>query len=86
MMMDENQNGNRPGARKTTINLDWSKGTNKQIIRELSDRLLFQVDHDAQKDFESILKYDFDTEAQNANQAVVRLFNAIVKEPEFQLI
>lgn len=86
MMMDENQNGNRPGARKTTINLDWSKGTNKQIIRELSDRLLFQVDHDTQKDFESILKYDFDTEAQNANQAVVRLFNAIVKEPEFQLI
>lgn len=86
MMMDENQNGNRPGARKATINLDWSKGTNKQIIRELSDRLLFQVDHDAQKDFESILKYDFDTEAQNASQAVVRLFNAIVKEPEFQLI
>lgn len=85
-MMDENQNGNRPGARKITINLDWSKGTNKQIIRELSDRLLFQVDHDTQKDFESILKYDFDTEAQNANQAVVRLFNAIVKEPEFQLI
>lgn len=86
MMMDENQNRNRAAARKTTINLDWNKGTNKQIIRELSDRLLFQVDPDAQKDFESILKYDFDTQAQNANQAVLRLFNAIVKEPEFQLI
>lgn len=86
MMMNENQNGNRAAARKTTINLDWNKGTNKQIIRELSDRLLFQVDPDSQKDFESILKYDFDTQAQNADQAVLRLFNAIVKEPEFQLI
>lgn len=86
MMMNENQNGNRAAARKTTINLDWNKGTNKQIIRELSDRLLFQVDPDTQKDFESILKYDFDTQAQNADQAVLRLFNAIVKEPEFQLI
>jgi uncharacterized protein (DUF1800 family) len=86
MMMDENQNGNRAAGRKTTINLDWNKGTNKQIIRELSDRLLFQVDPDTQKDFENILKYDFDTQAQNANQAVLRLFNAIVKEPEFQLI
>ncbi len=86
MMMDENQNGNRAAARKTTLNLNWHKGTNKEIIRELSDRLLFQVDTDAQKDFETILKYDFDAQAQNANQAVLRLFNAIVKEPEFQLI
>ncbi|MFA9189097.1 DUF1800 domain-containing protein [Flavobacterium sp. FBOR7N2.3] len=86
MMMDENPNSNRPGARKTTINLDWNKGTNKQIISDLSDRLLFQVDSDAQKDFETILKYDFDAQAQNADQAVLRLFNAIIKEPEFQLI
>ncbi|MFA9190271.1 DUF1800 domain-containing protein [Flavobacterium sp. FZUC8N2.13] len=86
MMMDENPNSNRPGARKTTIHLDWNKGTNKQIISDLSDRLLFQVDSDAQKDFETILKYDFDAQAQNADQAVLRLFNAIIKEPEFQLI
>ena len=68
------------------VNLSWKTGTNKQIIRELSDRLLFQVDNESQKDFETILKYDFDSQAQNANQAVLRLFNAMVKEPEFQLI
>lgn len=83
-MMDEN--ANRPAARKTAIQLDWEKGTNKAIISELSNRLLFQVDNDTQKDFENILKYDFDPQAQNANQAVLRLFNAMVKEPEFQLI
>ncbi|MBA0883287.1 DUF1800 domain-containing protein [Flavobacterium undicola] len=83
-MMDENSN--RPALRKTVIQLDWNKGTNKEIISELSNRLLFQVDNDTQKDFENILKYDFDSQAQNADQAVLRLFNAIVKEPEFQLI
>jgi len=69
-----------------SIKLNWEKGNNKKIIQELSDRLLFQVDENSQKDFETILKYDFDAEAQNANQAVLRLFNAMLKTPEFQLI
>jgi uncharacterized protein (DUF1800 family) len=83
-MMEENDN--RSNFRKTTVNLNWKQGTNKEIIGELSNRLLFKVDNESQKDFENILKYDFDAYAQNANQAVLRLFNAIVKEPEFQLI
>lgn len=81
-----NNSGNNSSVKKTNIHLDWEKGTNKEIISQLSDRLLFQVDNDSQKDFETILKYDFNPEAQNANQAVLRLFNAMVKEPEFQLI
>jgi uncharacterized protein (DUF1800 family) len=83
-LMDENTN--RPNQKRTVIHLDWQQGSNKQIINELSQRLLFQVDEDTQKDFENILKYDFDSHAQNANQVVLRLFNAMVKEPEFQLI
>ncbi|MBK0370788.1 DUF1800 domain-containing protein [Flavobacterium agrisoli] len=66
--------------------LEWQKGTNLTIIKELSQRLLFEVNPENQKDFESILKYDFDPEAPNANQAVVRLFNEMIKQPEFQLI
>jgi len=81
-----NSGNNSVTVRKTNVHLDWEKGTNKQIISQLTDRLLFQVDSDTQKDFETILKYDFNPEAQNADQAVLRLFNAIVKEPEFQLI
>ncbi len=68
------------------VNLHWSKGNNKQIISQLSDRLLFDVDPSTQKDFENILKYDFDENAVNANQVVLRLFNEMVKLPEFQLI
>ena len=69
------------------VNIKWDEnGNNKQIISQLKDRLLFTSDEAAQKDFETILKYDFDPKAENANQAVVRLFNAMVKMPEFQLI
>lgn len=66
--------------------LNWKGDTNKTIIKNLTDRLLFSVNEASQKDFENILKYDFNPESQNANHAVLRLFNAITKTPEFQLI
>ena len=69
-----------------TTALKWQKGTNKVIIKDLTDRLLFSFSPDTQKDFENILKYDFDANSPNSDQAVLRLFNAIIKEPEFQLI
>jgi len=62
------------------------KGTNKDIIAELSNRLLFQVDENTQKDMENLLKYDFDPKGENAQNAVLRLFNYITKLPEYQLI
>jgi hypothetical protein len=68
------------------IQLQWKGKTNTEIIRDLTNRLLFHVDENTQKDFEAILKYDFNPKETNANQAVLRLFNAIVKTPEFQLI
>jgi hypothetical protein len=77
---------NTSSSNDKRIVLNWQKGTNKAIIKELTDRLLFNVSPESQKDFEAILKYDFDANAPNADQAVLRLFNAIIKEPEFQLI
>ena len=62
------------------------KGTNKQIIKELSDAYLFQIDENIQKDMEAILKYDFDPKSEGAENAVLRLLNYIVKTPEYQLI
>ena len=78
---------NIPDNKTLKINLDWNKsGNNKQIIEQLKDRLLFQVDANTQLDFEKILKYDFDANNDGSQNAVIRLFNAIVKTPEFQLI
>lgn len=70
-----------------SISLDWNtKGTNKEIIKDLTDRLLFSTDTSLQQDLEKILKYDFDPQSLGSNDAVLRLFNAIIKSPEFQLI
>lgn len=72
---------------KINVSIDFNKnGNNKQIISELSNRLLFRVDDNLQKDMENLLKYDFDAKDGNANYAVLRLFNYITKTPEYQLI
>ncbi|NNT72736.1 DUF1800 domain-containing protein [Flavobacterium sp. IMCC34852] len=82
---DEMMNESR--SQLVKVKLHWDKtGNNKTIIAELTNRLLFQVDDNLQKEFEAILKYDFNPKAQNADDAVLRLFNAMVKTPEYQLI
>jgi uncharacterized protein (DUF1800 family) len=69
------------------VKLDWEKsGTNKQIIAQLSSKSLFSVDENLQQDLEKILKYDFDGTTEGSENAVLRLFNAMAKTPEYQLI
>jgi hypothetical protein len=69
------------------VSLQWDRtGNNKKIIGELTDRLLFQTDENLQKDFENLLNYDFNPNSEGANNAVMRLFNAIIKTPEYQVI
>ncbi|WP_418263834.1 DUF1800 domain-containing protein [Flavobacterium faecale] len=85
-LMKDFSKADNPKLKEIQVNLEWKKTDNKQIIKELSDRLLFQVEDSTQKDLESILKYDFDVNSKNADQAVLRLFNTIIKLPEFQLI
>lgn len=81
MMMNQNPN------KQLNVKLNWDKeGNNKEIIAELTGRLLFQVDKNTQQDFEKILKYDFDSKTEGSENAVMRLFNFMVKTPEFQLI
>ena len=82
-----NQEMTGKSLNKTGVTIDWNtNGNNKQIIAELRDRLLCEVDAASQKDFETIIKYDFNPKAENADQVVLRLFNAMIKMPEYQLI
>lgn len=60
--------------------------TNKKIIQDLSDRVLFRVTPEMQDGFERILKYDFDPNAKSTPETILRLFDAMAKCPEFQLI
>jgi uncharacterized protein (DUF1800 family) len=87
LMMENQVAMEKPEDKTQKINLDWNKtGTNKSIITDLKDRLLFFVDEPTQKDFETILKYDFDPKLPGSDNAVLRLFNAMTKEAEFQII
>ena len=70
---------------KVKVNWD-TNGNHKSIIADLANRLLFKNDETLQKEWESILKYDFNPKAENADNAVLRLFNAMIKTPEFQII
>lgn len=80
-MMKQNQN------RLLDVKLNWNKeASNKEIIAELKNRLLFQTNESDQQDFEKILKYDFDSKTDGSENAVMRLFNFMIKTPEFQLI
>ncbi|MCV9929261.1 DUF1800 domain-containing protein [Flavobacterium sp. LS1R49] len=85
-MSDENEKP-KTEFEKIDVKIDFdSNGSNKTIIAELSNRLLFNVNDAMQKDMENLLKYDFDPKEAHANFAVIRLFNYITKLPEYQLI
>ncbi len=57
-----------------------------KIIDELSNRLFFSINESTQKDMQNILKYDFDPNHENAQNSILRLFNYIIKTPEFQIL
>lgn len=84
-MSDEMMDENNDTMLRVSIDFD-ANGTNKTIIAQLSERVLFQTDDSMQKDFEELLKYDFNPKSEGAENAVLRLFNTMVKLPEFQLI
>ena len=72
---------------KLNVKVNYNKNGNHQtIISELSNRLLFKKDGNWQQEWENILKYDFNPKAENADNAVLRLFNAMIKTPEFQIV
>ncbi len=76
---------NQKNAVKPSIKWDKSLKNNKDIIKSLTDRLVFNVSKDMQEDMERILKYDFNPAEMNADQAVTRLAEYIMKAPEFQI-
>lgn len=77
---------NRDMTNNPTINLKQEYSTNMDVIKSLTDYLIFRVSPEMQEDMETILKYDFDPSSPNADKAILRLFDYIVKTPEFQIV
>jgi uncharacterized protein (DUF1800 family) len=78
----------KPRQEQKTPVLTWDKSltNNKLIIQNFSERLVFSVSKDMQTDMEQVLKYDFNPAEMNAQQAVTRLVEYIMKAPEYQLV
>jgi uncharacterized protein (DUF1800 family) len=87
MNMSEDKLYGKPMKEQKLPVFKWDKSltTNKLIIKDLSDRLVFTVSKDMQTDMEQVLKYDFNPSEMNAQQAVTRLAEYIMKSPEYQL-
>ena len=85
MTMEERPNKNKAGQKPVAR---WNKSltTNKLIIGALMDKLVFAVSPDLQMECEQVLKYDFDPNAENAAQSVLRLVEHIMKSPEYQIV
>jgi uncharacterized protein (DUF1800 family) len=86
--MEENAMADTPQKPQKTPTLAYDKTltNNKLIIQSLSERLIFKVSKDMQTDMEQVLKYDFNPSEMNAQQAVTRLAEYIMKSPEYQLV
>ncbi|MBY8962590.1 DUF1800 family protein [Flavobacterium sp. D11R37] len=69
------------------VKINWQhSGTNKDVINALQQRVLTYADGSLQPNFEEMLVYDFKPQSPGADNAVMRLFNYMVKTPEFQII
>jgi uncharacterized protein (DUF1800 family) len=86
MHIEEETVFGKPQSQKLPV-FKWDKAlkNNKDIIKSISDRLIFTVSADMQQDMERILKYDFNPTEPNAQQAITRLAEYIMKSPEYQI-
>ncbi|NND33694.1 MAG: DUF1800 domain-containing protein [Saprospiraceae bacterium] len=86
-LLDRKMNTGKLPLQKIQIDLNWDRNaTSREIIDQLSARLLFDTDDELEESMGNILKYDFDPKSPNADTVVLRLFNYITKTAEYQLI
>ncbi len=66
----------------------WEKSAHgiKDILNDMSDRLLFSIDDDTKKEIVNKIGYDFNPNSPNAQQTVTRVAEYVLKLPEYQLI
>jgi uncharacterized protein (DUF1800 family) len=87
MMRDENTASEKRMRPEKLPNFRWDKNlrTHTDIIKSVTDKLIFQVSAEMQQDMEEIIRYDFNPQATDAHAAVLRLANYVLKSPEYQI-
>jgi len=83
--VQKSANGEPESKAKPKIVFDTGNGSTA-VIESLKNRLLFTTDTTLEESFKKIVPHDFDPKTPSAENGVLRLFNYIIKTPEFQLI
>lgn len=63
-----------------------NKSSAKSILEELTERMIFETNGEMQSDLNQLLRYDFDTKAENADNSILSVYRYLAKTPEFQII
>jgi uncharacterized protein (DUF1800 family) len=84
--MQDDSDKNQEGDFKPLIVWDSKAKSNVEVIKDISDRILFNVDENMKNNLEEILKYDFVPGANENVEAVNQLVKYIMKSPEYQLL
>lgn len=63
-----------------------NKTNSKTILEELTNKMVFETNSEMNQELNELLKYDFDPNAENASQKILRVYQYIAKSPEFQII
>ena len=87
MQMSNEILGDDAANAETKSNFSWNKSARsiKDIINDISDRLLYTVDDETKKDIVNKIGYDFDPNSANAQQTVTRVAEYLLKLPEYQV-
>jgi uncharacterized protein (DUF1800 family) len=88
--MNEERESKRDAKKNNVLkpSVDWNTkaANNKEVIQELSQKLVYQQSNSMQEEMEQILDHDFDPSKPNAYEGVLRIAEYLMKTPEFQLI
>lgn len=77
---------NQEGDFKPGIIWDSNAKSNIEVIKDIADRILFNVDDNMKNNLEEILKYDFVPNANENTRAVNQLVSYMMKSPEYQVL
>ena len=70
------------------VSIKWNREihSNLEVIRELSEQLIFETGTETQKNMEKIVRHDFDASAPNANDDIQQLVRYLMKTPQYQIL
>ena len=88
MQMNNEILGDETQSEDVKSDFRWNKSAHgiKDILNDMSDRLLYTMDDETKKEIVNKIGYDFDPNSANAQQTVTRVAEYLLKLPDYQIV